>query len=79
MYYTILLQVQVGLLNLEKLLSAIDMSHVQVHDLMMYIEASRTIEAEGGQELRDASLVASPEAPQKQQPASTKRPSRRGH
>ncbi|CAK0773568.1 hypothetical protein CVIRNUC_004079 [Coccomyxa viridis] len=51
----------------------------QVHDLMMYIEASRTIEAEGGQELRDASLVASPEAPQKQQPASAKRSSRRGH
>ena len=51
---------------------------MQVHDLMMYIEASKSIEAESGQELKDASLLPSPEAPEKQQPASAKRPNRRG-
>lgn len=48
----------------------------QVHDLMMYIEASRSIEGEGGQELREASLLPSPEAPKKQQTG--KRSSRKG-
>ena len=77
-YYTTFLQVQIGLLDMEKLLCAMEVPDVQVHDLMMYIEASRSIEAEGGQELRDASLLASPEAPQQQPQASAKRLSRRG-
>lgn len=46
----------------------------QVRDLMVYIEAQRTIQSEGGSELQDATLLP---MPQSQSRGSSTRSSRR--